>query len=106
MRHRVGPEPPGEFKLSLMRHAIVRLRAVLIMVVIAGVSLGEIRGLSSKSSGSRKLACEHRVLNVKPAWTSSAIWTADDFELLVVDPSYRRILRYSEAGRALGPIPQ
>jgi hypothetical protein len=88
-----------------MRQAIERLRTALIIVVIASVSFGQTRRVIPRLSG-RKLVCELKTLNVQPAWTSSAIWTADGSQLLVVDPSYRKILRYSETGRALGPIPQ
>jgi hypothetical protein len=106
MTHHVGPEPPGRFNRSLMRQALERLRTVLILVAIAGVSVGQTRGLSPKPSGRRKPGCEPRSLEFKPGWTSSAIWTADNSQLLVVDPLYRQILRYSEKGRALGPVPQ
>lgn len=81
-------------------------QALLTLLVLASLSFWSTRAFGGISAGSKHFPCESKILDTQLEWTSSALWTANDRELLVVDPLYRRILRYSYTGRGLGPIPQ
>lgn len=49
--------------------------------------------------------CREVLLTRKPGWALSGAWTsADQPQLLIVDPVYATILRYSATGESIGPI--
>jgi hypothetical protein len=80
------------------------LRAFVIVVLAAAVYFGAVQLFRPWPPGANDHPCEFREIATEPQWLSSAVWAADGRELLVLDPVYRRILRFSDTGRLLGTV--
>ena len=104
IRHRVSGPPirPGETPMR------IRLAIGLALAVATLASRHSLYSEQSRQIGTVATAtssCTRATLAQPPEWTTTGAWSAGGDELMLADASKGTILRYSERGRFLGPIP-